>query len=74
MHWGYRKLSKALAAKGTWTQKVFQVDDSPRYEGYATWVHVDGRHYWDSQTDGPLPRREYSKRSDYNVSKKTQPN
>ncbi len=69
MHWGYRKLTKALAA-GTWTQKVFQVDDSPRYEGYASWLHVDGRHYWDSQTDGPLPRREYSKRSDYNVLKR----
>lgn len=66
MQWGYRKLSETLA-KGTWTQKVFQVDDSPRYEGYATWVHADGRHYWDSKTYGPLPRREYSKRSDYNV-------
>ena len=23
---------------GQWTQKVFQVDDSPRYEGSGTWV------------------------------------
>lgn len=66
MNWGYKKLSEE-EAKGTWTQKVFQVDDSPRYEGYATWVHADGRHFWDSKTDGPLPRREYSHRSDYNV-------
>ena len=54
-------------AKGTWTQKVFQVDDSPRYEGYGTWVHADGRHFWESVADAPLPRREATKRSDYNV-------
>ena len=54
-------------AKGTWTQKVFQVDDSPRYEGYGTWIHVDGRHFWESKADAPLPRREHTKRDDYNV-------
>ena len=54
-------------AKGTWTQKVYQVDDSPRYEGYGTWNHVDGRHFWESTADAPLPRREFMKRSDYNV-------
>lgn len=54
-------------AKGTWTQKVFQVDDSPRYEGYGTWVHVDGRSFWQSKADAPLPRREHTKRDDYNV-------
>lgn len=54
-------------AKGTWTQKVYQVDDCPRYQGYGTWVHVDGRHFWESTTDSPLPRREISKRNDYNV-------
>ena len=53
--------------KGQWTQKVYQVDDSPRYQGSGSWVHVDGKHYWESITDAPLPRREYSKRSDYNV-------
>ena len=52
---------------GQWTQKVFQVDDSPRYEGSATWVHVDGKSYWENETSAPLPRREYTKRSDYNV-------
>lgn len=70
LNWGYKEISKE-EAKGTWTQKVFQVDDSPRYDGYATWVHVDGRHFWHSKTDGPLPRREYSKRSDYNVLRRT---
>lgn len=53
--------------KGQWTQKVYQVDDSPRYEGSATWVHVDGKSFWENTTDAPLPRREYTKRSDYNV-------
>ncbi|WP_462253217.1 DUF6607 family protein [Ekhidna sp.] len=64
--WNYKQLS-ANQVKGQWTQKVFQVDDSPRYEGSATWVHYDGKHYWESQADAPLPRREFSKRSDYNV-------
>lgn len=57
--------------EGTWTQKVYQVDDSPRYQGYATWVDVDGRKYWESRTDAPLPRREYTTRSDYNVLMRT---
>lgn len=53
--------------EGTWTQKVYQVDDSPRYDGYAHWLNVDGKTYWESQVFAPLPRREYTKRSDYNV-------
>ncbi len=64
--WNYQQLP-ASEVKGQWTQKVYQVDDSPRYEGNATWVHVDGRHYWESVADAPLPRRERTKRSDYNV-------
>ncbi len=54
-------------AKGKWVQHVYQVDDSPRYSGAASWVHADGRHYWESTVDAPLPRREYTKRADYNV-------
>jgi len=53
--------------KNQWTQKVYQVDDSPRYEGSATWVHVDGKSFWENTTTAPLPRREYTKRSDYNI-------
>ena len=53
--------------KGQWTQNVYQVDDSPRYSGSATWIHADGRHFWEDVASSPLPRREYSKRSDYNV-------
>ncbi len=64
--WNYVSLPKS-DVKGQWTQKVFQVDDSPRYEGSASWVHVDGKSYWESTTSAPLPRREYTKRSDYNV-------
>ncbi|REG88088.1 DUF6607 family protein [Winogradskyella sediminis] len=64
--WLFEKKSKD-EVKGQWTQKVFQVDDSPRYEGSASWVHVDGKHYWENTTTAPLPRREYTKRSDYNI-------
>ena len=64
--WTYLKKDKK-GVKGQWTQKVFQVDDSPRYEGSGTWVHVDGKSYWENTTSAPLPRREYSKRKDYNV-------
>lgn len=56
--------------RGKWTQKVFQVDDSPRYEGIGTWVHVDGKSYWESNVDAPLPRRERTIRDDYNVLKR----
>lgn len=64
--WNFVNLPKS-DVKGQWTQKVFQVDDSPRYEGSATWVHVDGKSYWENTTSAPLPRREYTTRSDYNV-------
>lgn len=56
--------------KGKWTQNVYQVDDSPRYSGTATWTHVDGISSWYNKADSPLPRREYSKRSDYNLMKR----
>ncbi len=64
--WNFEKLPSDQV-QGQWTQKVYQVDDSPRYEGNATWIHADGKHYWESTVDAPLPRREYSKRDDYNV-------
>lgn len=64
--WNFTQLPSS-EVKGQWTQKVYQVDDSPRYSGSSTWVHFDGKHYWENKSDSPLPRREYSKRSDYNV-------
>lgn len=65
-NWNYVSKPKA-EVKGQWTQSVFQVDDSPRYSGSASWVHVDGKSYWENRTDAPLPRREYTTRADYNV-------
>lgn len=64
--WVFQKLNKKDVT-GQWTQKVFQVDDSPRYEGTATWVFADGKKYWINTTDAPLPRREHTIRKDYNV-------
>lgn len=68
--WKFQTLP-TTAVKGQWTQRVFQVDDSPRYEGTGTWVHVDGRDFWTDKTDAPLPRREHTIRSDYNVLNRT---
>ena len=67
--WKYETKSDEQV-KGQWTQKVYQVDDSPRYEGSGSWVYIDGKTYWESTTDAPLPRREYTKRSDYNVTER----
>jgi hypothetical protein len=67
--WNFENKSKKEVRK-QWTQKVYQVDDSPRYEGSGTWVHVDGKSYWENTTNAPLPRREYTKRSDYNITKR----
>ena len=64
--WTFKKLPVS-EVKGQWTQKVYQVDDSPRYEGSASWVHVDGKSYWENTTPAPLARREYTTRSDYNL-------
>jgi hypothetical protein len=53
---------------GTWSQAVYQVDDSPRYESYGLWEHEKGVSRWISDvTPRPLPRREFSVRSDYNL-------
>jgi len=68
--WNYETLA-GDDVRGQWTQKVYQVDDAPRYEGNATWIHEDGKHYWESTVDAPLPRREYTKRDDYNVLQRT---
>ncbi|MBE7685387.1 hypothetical protein F7647_04850 [Tenacibaculum piscium] len=68
-NWKFEQKSKDIV-KNQWTQKVYQVDDSPRYEGTGSWVHVDGKTYWESTTDAPLPRREYTKRNDYNVTER----
>jgi hypothetical protein len=68
--WKYETRSQE-DVKGQWTQRVYQVDDSPRYEGSGTWIHADNRHFWQNTTDAPLPRREHSIRKDYNVLERT---
>jgi hypothetical protein len=56
----------ADSARGAWSQAVYEVDDGPRYTGIGRWTHTDGVDAWTSDpTLRPLPRREYSKRSDY---------
>jgi hypothetical protein len=67
--WKFKQLPKE-SVKGQWTQKVYEVDDKPRYEGTATWIHVDGRHFWENLASAPLPRREYTQRNDYNITKR----
>lgn len=64
--WVPRKLSSA-ESKGAWAQIVSQVDDSPRYASVARWSHVQNRSTWEAQAWRPLPRREYTTRSDYHV-------
>lgn len=58
----------ADAAKGAWSQTVWQVDDSPRYSGVGHWQHEGSYSAWASNRSWrPLPRREYTKRDDYQV-------
>ena len=54
--------------RGRWSQAVFQVDDSPRYESIGEWEHYGSYSAWTSgRTARPLPRRESSVRSDYQI-------
>ena len=61
-----RRVLDQASQKGAWTQTVFQVDDSPRYEAVGRWTHASGVSYWQSDDRRrPLPRREFSGRDDY---------
>jgi hypothetical protein len=54
--------------EGRWTQCVYGVADAPRYCGTGDWNHRYGQATWTSdRTWRPLPRREYTKREDYNA-------
>ena len=55
-----------INSTGQWAQRVFSVDDSPRYECSAPWVQWNNEAYWECKTARPLPRRE-SGRTDYQV-------
>jgi len=66
-HWKIRSLAPEQAA-GTWSQLVTQIDDSPRYESFGKWMHEGGYSRWESApTARPLPRREHTKRDDYQI-------
>lgn len=65
--WQRRKLSKR-EVQGSWSQSVYQVDDSPRYAAIGRWQHNGSFSAWQSETTWrPLPRREHSVRDDYQV-------
>ena len=70
-HQNWKKKSlKPLKVKGLWTQEVYQVDDSPRYAAHGKWKHLNNMSIWRSGlTTRPLPRREFSVRSDYDLLK-----
>ena len=58
----------AEEARGRWSQAVFQVDDSPRYEALGEWEHYGTYSAWTSdRTARPLPRRETTVRNDYHI-------
>ncbi len=58
----------ADTTRGAWTQCVYEVSDAPRYCGTGRWNHRYGVATWTSdRTWRPLPRREYTRRDDYNA-------
>lgn len=66
-----KTLLPAEEVKGKWTQAVWEVSDAPRYQGHSEWVKLDGKWIWQNTVDAPLPRREYTTRSDYNILRRT---
>ena len=65
--WRVRALSPAETA-GAWTQCVYEVSDAPRYCGTGRWNYDNGIASWTGDISWrPLPRREYTRRSDYNA-------
>lgn len=65
--WQWRAIKPELRT-GHWTQCVFEVSDAPRYCGTGKFNHKYGVSTWTSdRTWRPLPRRDYTQRSDYNA-------
>ena len=65
--WTVRALSPQ-ETQGAWTQCVYEVSDAPRYCGTGRWTYNDASATWTSDDSWrPLPRREYTRRSDYNA-------
>lgn len=74
-HWAYignqrveQQGRETGAIPGAWTQLVYEVNDAPRYSGSGKWNHRYGVSTWTSERGWrPLPRREYTKRDDYQL-------
>ncbi len=65
--WRVRAIPDEKTA-GAWTQCVYEVSDAPRYCGTGKWNHRYGVATWTSDRSWrPLPRREHTKRDDYNA-------
>lgn len=65
--WQVRRIPIAVNT-GAWTQCVYEVSDAPRYCGTGKWDYHNGVATWTSDLGWrPLPRREYTRRSDYNA-------
>ncbi|MEM9233149.1 MAG: DUF6607 family protein, partial [Pseudomonadota bacterium] len=65
--WEMRPVPEAERA-GTWSQAVYQVDDSPRYGAVASWRHENGVSQWEPPREWrPLPRRDMTTRDDYHA-------
>ena len=65
--WQVRSIPEEVN-RGAWTQCVFEVSDAPRYCGTGRWDYHNGVPTWTSDLSWrPLPRREYTIRSDYNA-------
>ncbi|MAE57767.1 MAG: hypothetical protein CME69_02740 [Halobacteriovorax sp.] len=66
-HWKVKKLS-AAEGQGKWKWTVYQVDDTPRYSMLGSWNHLASASIYNSEFfSRPLPRREFSVRSDYKL-------
>lgn len=57
--------------EGEWTQSVWEVTDAPRYMGSSAWTRTNNQVFWLNSADAPLPRREFTKRQDYNIMNRT---
>ena len=65
--WRRRPVGEA-ERRGAWLQTVLQVDESPRYASIGRWQHTASFSTWiGGDTWRPLPRREWTVRSDYQV-------
>lgn len=65
--WGWQDVAASERA-GTWSQTVYQVDDSPRYGAVGTWTYGDGIAEWTPPQEWrPLPRRDMTTRDDYHA-------